>query len=966
MKLSINQSIVDGVPRNDQRSFSEGFEPVDISIKELEKHIKNGRTFSYQFKKGIRKSANFIATDFLAVDIDDGLTLDQAINNEFVKSYCSLIYTTKSHTKEGNRFRLIFELESSISNVEDVKNANLGLAKKLSGDKSATDGARIYFGYTKSKSKFLGNKKIPEQVVRQLIQDGSEKTYSDNLSNGALSTATRSKYLLDKRELIKLETGQSISLNKIKRKLPVFCPAHSNKLTGAFVARNKDGIAYLYCPECQISRWEKGVEDHQLSSEHFEKELIRLKESGIGVKEKKHELIGLEPFMFDSKRTSIQGINTQNSKFLKYQQIENGLTFIKSPKGTGKTTSIGNALAKEYKNLNKKTAPKTLLIGHRRSLIRNLCADMGLNSYLTDEGNKPSYRNKYGICLDSLLNIEGQNYDIIIIDEIEQVLAHFLSETIGPKGISIYREFARLLSVAKKIVVMDADLSWVSVFVLTKLLATNSWVASNTTKKIPLNFVVNTWKDVGKVINLYENKDHLIATMKEKLVAGNRVFFTSNSKGAVLDISNGLKKLKINRKPIRLITITADNSSTAEAQDFINNIKSEIKKYDIVLVSPSLSTGVDISFDEDFQIDTVFGLFENRINSHPEIDQQLSRVRNPKSTHVWISGSRYNFETEFDVVELDYLRNRLKEIVLRVDDILNGVQYKETTADFIYMATWLTVLRRSSINNLRFNFIDYKKKQGFDFLEVHDVQQKSKQGKLLKLSGRKIVESEYQSNLLQAKKITKSTYDKLKKSSERYEISLTDDELYSMRRYEIEEFYREDISAELIKLNDKGRYREKARLYADMVDPNFFKIHKNNKDIVINPNYKLKHSVIKSQIPSRFLMREILNACPFYENYKFDSNIVFTSYDLQEVIPKLKKLKRFIEGQFDILIRNDINYKPISQIKQILKLVGLDLILHRKNTISGKRIYYYSLNNDLVLLQEKLRIARLSNKDIEI
>ena len=81
---------------------------------------------------------------------------------------------------------------------------------------------------------------------------------------------------------------------------------------------------------------------------------------------------------------------------------------------------------------------------------------------------------------------------------------------------------------------------------------------------------------------------------------------------------------------------------------FRRNIKSEIKKYQVVLSSPSLGTGIDISFESDLdEIDVVYGFYENRVNTHTEIDQQLSRVRKPKEVHIWISPVIFNFETEF-------------------------------------------------------------------------------------------------------------------------------------------------------------------------------------------------------------------------------------------------------------------------------------------------------------------------------
>ena len=64
-----------------------------------------------------------------------------------------------------------------------------------------------------------------------------------------------------------------------------------------------------------------------------------------------------------------------------------------------------------------------------------------------------------------------------------------------------------------------------------------------------------------------------------------------------------------------------------------------------------MGTGIDITFPENIShVDGVYGLFEAKINTHFDIDQQLSRVRHPKYVRVWISPETFNFETETDPI----------------------------------------------------------------------------------------------------------------------------------------------------------------------------------------------------------------------------------------------------------------------------------------------------------------------------
>src|SRR5689334_13979876 len=77
-----------------------------------------------------------------------------------------------------------------------------------------------------------------------------------------------------------------------------------------------------------------------------------------------------------------------------------------------------------------------------------------INASLRVCGDSPNFRRnpRYGICLDSVAKIPSTTkFDIVILDESEQVLAHFLSETMDRGGGSrdrIFVEFTRLLNQA--------------------------------------------------------------------------------------------------------------------------------------------------------------------------------------------------------------------------------------------------------------------------------------------------------------------------------------------------------------------------------------------------------------------------------------------------------------------------------------------------------------------------------------
>ncbi len=262
--------------------------------------------------------------------------------------------------------------------------------------------------------------------------------------------------------------------------------------------------------------------------------------------------------------------------------------------------------------------------------------------------------------------VKDERYDTIVIDEVEQVLGHFLSDTIGFKRERIFECFEKLLRKAKRIIVLDADLGWTTFTTFYAILSKNDHeiygdTSENVYQKIPIHVHINQWEKPSQKINLFPEDTQLIDHMLGNIIDGKRIFVTSNSKAKIKNLEKAIQQTAQKAGlDIPTITITSENSREDNIQKFIQNIKTEILDYKAVLSSPSLGTGIDITFENNNEeIDCVYGLFETRINSHFEVDQQLARVRHPKEVNVWIAPARYNFETDIRVIADDCLRENL-------------------------------------------------------------------------------------------------------------------------------------------------------------------------------------------------------------------------------------------------------------------------------------------------------------------
>ena len=84
--------------------------------------------------------------------------------------------------------------------------------------------------------------------------------------------------------------------------------------------------------------------------------------------------------------------------------------------------------------------------------------------------------------------------------------------------------------------------------------------------------------------------------------------------------------------------------------------------------------------------------------------------------------------------------------------------------------------------------------------------------------------------------------------------------------------------------------------------------------------------------------------CPFYRQNKFDLNCVFSSNDLKKFANICIKFKGLIEGNFDFVVRSDVRDKPISQLKQFLRYIGIDIVKSGKKVSGNVKTYFYKLD----------------------
>lgn len=310
-----------------------------------------------------------------------------------------------------------------------------------------------------------------------------------------------------------------------------------------------------------------------------------------------------------------------------------GIVALQSAKGTGKTKAIAAIVA---------GTDKLALLGHRVSLVRNLCKvmnadfkgdlDMADGQFITDS----AYSARVGACVDSLLAFDPRQFvDCdLVIDEVEQVLRHLISGSTCNKDGKRSALLARLhilVKVARRVIVADADLSDISLNYLQALRGDGSdvFLIKNEFQPegYPARFIVAS------------NDVPIIRELLADVTKGHRVFVATDSKSSSKAIAKLVEKIKAIRPKIRVLLFNSDTSGGRHETDFMSNINKRVFNYDVIIATPSMSTGVSIEVK---RFHKVYGLFYGTVTD-ADASQALSRVRDNVPRTVWCAERGINF-----------------------------------------------------------------------------------------------------------------------------------------------------------------------------------------------------------------------------------------------------------------------------------------------------------------------------------
>jgi hypothetical protein len=881
LRLSINPALLNKNEAGDKSLFVQGWQNLRLTPTELAEQINRGIAYCCELS-GARAAHNFVASSVLSVDMDGNRRIADVMEDPLIQRCLTILYTTARHTDQVHRFRLVFALPRAIETACEMAAAMRSLSLRISGDLAATDAARIFYGSRGSQPEVF-DRGIDEELLAELIDQGLDADQRDSVGPGTSKPSTVSRLAINPDLVVRLPSGEPVSFASLGAKRSVCCPFHADRNASAHTVKSGSNEAIgLHCSTCSQTFWPAGSTAREYDFHDFDRQVAQV----VPYFNSNEDMGPLHDFLFDANNPRRKGLLSCNVQLTKDDfltlptKLPDGITFVKSPKGTGKTEAIKRVL--------EHTGGSVLLVGHRVTLIRQSCERLGLDCYLDHFGSINSRR--LGICLDSLRRLKSGSgchkcFDTVIVDESEQVAQHFLSGTIDAAAREeIFILFRHLLQRAKRIVALDADLGWLTFETFSKL-AQPEDSAGTRPSHIHTNEVLR-----GSPIDLYRSYHHLVGDLMESVAQGMRVFVTSNSKRLIDGLSEGVRNQLGDGCPI--IAITSDSKDREDCKRFVLNPAKEALQYRAILTTPCLATGVDITFpDRTKHIDVVYGFFESNITTHFDIDQQLARVRDPGTVRVWINPRRFRFETSVDVVKRDIQVQGLYKNVLRgYDD--DGRPIYHTDDPLIDMAALAVSQQRASKNDLRRNFMELKKRQGHVVNIIEQETDIAANGRELDSLGRILANEKRAAALLSATSLHRTNYEDVEHRMETGD-TVDDDERWRFARTRIEKFYREPLTRDLIDSDDRGRLRARIIRFESL--ENFIEARTSRESLSANgvsERYGLSTRFLRSDQLATNVTFDLLSATPLFDGRVFDTARRFSLHDLTEFSRRCGELDR--------------------------------------------------------------------------
>ncbi len=714
------------------------FTSREVTTEEFVQHVLSGKAWAQGYYRGGRAKENFVSSQTLALDFDDGVSVDSALENPFIRQYAALVHPSPSSTRANPKTRVIFILSEEVDTAsawEAMQSGVIELFAPMNADQSCKDAARMFYGSDVPGAYLNLDARLPIELAGALT---CPEAYAEYERRTAIRDVPKLKRQFNgtgksfRKLITAVEEHLGVSNSKVGSSgfmlEPIACPMkqheHDDERPAAYWHGAKK---FVYCHKCHCT---------YLISEIANAKGISV---AAAVSSTKSKLIECElPYI------SEYDLN----KCLQ----ETSTLLIKSPTGTGKTEAILQPVS---------TQPdaRILVITHRKTLAASLTTR--LNQGLDKRGIDYQFENYDGfvapqlrqiprlvICVNSLhklvkAGVRLPAFDLVIMDEVEQQLTHLTGETFsGAEAITTYNILRHIIRRAGHVIAMDAYVDETSY----------KWLCSLRGEH-EVTQLVNTYRQNKGQLHIWSDFSQIIHQANQMLSSSSQpiVLAVSSVKLAKILYSYYSGDMIVNQKDLESINLEegeavstvlensffegcglgkdkvsvvhGENSQTSDIQALVNNINERLPHLRVLIYTSSMGTGVDIQTP----VHAVFGLFSPETITADEMHQMMARCRHAQAYHVCIQSHSRNRETSVkalyeremhNISDTGKLFNNRSSVSWIIDS--NGVS-QLSAEQLRYLRLWCNITARinSSLNDLWGEFIKLAFEE-FDLIDCRD------------------------------------------------------------------------------------------------------------------------------------------------------------------------------------------------------------------------------------------------------
>ena len=369
------------------------------------------------------------------------------------------------------------------------------------------------------------------------------------------------------------------------------------------------------------------------------------------------------PRVYNAPRLDCEAVPEQTAAVTTAGDLPTVSLFIRAPKGSGKTYTIGRVVAALP------AQASAVVVVPNRAMADQTLRQLGPDGFV-------DYRDAPGVIqlsefprvvttLESLPRVSGGIPDVVVMDESETVLSNLPGATFDPVGRRA-RALDRLrlfLAGTRVFLALDAELS----------LLTYNFLQPERPVEARTVVHVNSHRDYeDDPLVFWQLPSHkafeaeITSTLAKFTHGMDRLVLASNSKKA----TDWLRlKVKRDRPDLRVLVINRSTKDQPQVVAAVQDADSAWVEWDVVAFSPTVGTGIDFNAPNHFNHIFVVGVSGS--GTARDLEQQVGRTRAPGTRDVYmlLPLDRDNVPSNPDALRSrltdPYLRDPPTDVVLR-------------------------------------------------------------------------------------------------------------------------------------------------------------------------------------------------------------------------------------------------------------------------------------------------------------